>query len=258
MMKTVNLKKDFCEQWSGTNNFQMAGECAPLNHEFPALEKIVEFFRKEPTSRIGSFANGLTSEGAFEREFRNCPIEQAMNMPFYLANFSLNKFQGKGQIFEFLEDGIMQPWRRFLATMGFSWYRCYPIVFISGKGAPGVYHLDLSHVLAWQVYGTKVFNSLRNPLERLKYTEAINPDFRNNLGPREPADLSKEDILSIEMPPGTLLWNQVLTPHWVSSLREDVAFSLNISHGGLRCDGKLSPAGEVIEKYFSQNEKERF
>ena len=41
------------------------------------------------------------------------------------------------------------------------------------------------------------------------------------------------DALTIRMDAGTILFNQLLTPHWVQSPEESVAFSINISHGGL-------------------------
>ena len=36
------------------------------------------------------------------------------------------------------------------------------------------------------------------------------------------------------MPAGVVLFNQLLTPHWVQSPLDAVAFSINLSHGGLR------------------------
>ena len=46
------------------------------------------------------------------------------------------------------------------------------------------------------------------------------------------------------MRPGHVLFNQLLTPHWVQSPEEDLAFSINLSHGGLRRDGRGLCANE--------------
>ena len=37
----------------------------------------------------------------------------------------------------------------------------------------------------------------------------------------------------------SVLFNKLLTPHWVEAVGEEVAVSLNISHGGLRLRGEL-------------------
>ena len=44
-------------------------------------------------------------------------------------------------------------------------------------------------------------------------------------------------IRQVDMPPGVVLFNQLLTPHWVQSPLDTVAFSINLSHGGLRRTG---------------------
>ena len=66
-----------------------------------------------------------------------------------------------------------------------------------------------------------------------------------------PVDLTDDDTLCYDMPPGTVLWNAQLTPHWVSSAAERVAMSVNLSHGGLRLNGELYPFEQELFDYSS-------
>ncbi len=105
--------------------------------------------------------------------------------------------------------------------------------------------MDVSHVLAWQVHGTKRFCGLRDPdrwadrAARLAYT----PDSF-----ARPADIREEDALCYDMRPGERLWNVLLAPHWVEAA-DDVAMSFNISHGGLRLNGRLSRNEQELEMH---------
>ena len=49
------------------------------------------------------------------------------------------------------------------------------------------------------------------------------------------------------MAPGDVLWNILLTPHYVYALDEPT-YSFNLTHFDLRCDGKLSPADEMLKE----------
>lgn len=57
---------------------------------------------------------------------------------------------------------------------------------------------------------------------------------------QNPEGITLDDALCYQMSPGAVLWNCLLTPHWVEAASEP-AMSINISHGGLRLNGKLSP-----------------
>ena len=138
-----------------------------------------------------------------------------MEMPFGLSHFKLTNFTSRGDLFAGLWKDVMEPWQSFLGRAGFTWYRCYPIVFISGAHVPGRYHMDVSHVVAWQIHGTKVFNGLVDPYRWAPLERAADPEWRS--GMVKPAGLTSADVLSYAMPPGTLLWNQLLTPHWVDA-----------------------------------------
>jgi hypothetical protein len=104
-------------------------------------------------------------------------------------------------------------------------------------------------VLAWQVYGTKRFCGLVDPdrwadqQARVTYTPG---KFE------KPAAIREEDSLCYDMRPGDKLWNVLLTPHWVEA-GDEAAFSLNISMGGLRLNGALSPHEEQLEAYRAEH-----
>ena len=107
-----------------------------------------------------------------------------------------------------------------------------------------------------------MFNGLLDPYRWAPLEQAVDPDWR--AGIIKPADLRDGDVLSYVMPPGAVLWNQPLTPHWVDAGitdaggADEVAASLNISHGGLRLDGDLSPAGRALDRYYRQHPDQRF
>ena len=60
------------------------------------------------------------------------------------------------------------------------------------------------------------------------------------------------------MEPGTILFNQLLTPHWVQSPESDLAFSVNLSHGGLRREstgrGLCANEAELVEACANDSE----
>ena len=56
----------------------------------------------------------------------------------------------------------------------------------------------------------------------------------------KPDALREADTLCYEMGPGAVAWNAMLTPHWVEA-GDEVAMSINFSHGGLRYQGQLCP-----------------
>ena len=55
--------------------------------------------------------------------------------------------------------------------------------------------------------------------------------------------------------PGDLLWNQLLTPHWVDAGEDEVAMSFNISHGGVAYRGEFCPNEQVLRQYWEKNPK---
>jgi hypothetical protein len=158
----------------------------------------------------------------------------------------LQNFYGEGQFLKDFQRKVMIPWRSFLASNGFTWQRCYPIIFISGKHCHSSYHMDTSHVVAWQIWGVKYFNAFKNPYKYAPLDVAVNN--RETLRrPYGPPDHEPDDVLSYKMEKGDLLWNQILTPHWVPA-GDSVAVSVNISHGGISYGGKFCPNETALRK----------
>ena len=238
MHSTVNDWCSFSKRWLGPRNFRLADEMVGLSFAFPPIEQVIDELRHDDEASVKSGLKGATLDMAARsaEEFRKIPMEKGMDQPFALAHFNLGRFDAPGRFLYGFGETVLRPWEDMLHVAGFTWDRCYPIVFISGKGSATNYHMDLSHVLAWQIYGTKRFCGLVDPdrwadkAARLAYKPGAL--FK-------PVDLREEDSLCYDMRPGEMLWNVLLTPHWVEA-GDEPAMSLNISHGGLRYKGALS------------------
>ncbi|MCF7689868.1 MAG: hypothetical protein K9N01_16375 [Cephaloticoccus sp.] len=245
-VKSVNTWHEFQQRWAGARNFLMAGECVPFAFTVPSLAQVVAELREDPDARITPGTRSdrleLTDVAA---QFRAMPLTQALKASFGLAHFSLARFDAPGRFLHGFKAGVLDPWQAALRAAGFTFERCYPIVFISGRGCATNYHMDLSHVLAWQIYGTKRFCGLQDP-DRWAPRET-----RVNYKPaefRRPAGLSEADALCFNMKPGDVLWNALLTPHWVEA-GDEVAMSINLSHGGIRFRGELCPHERELEEH---------
>lgn len=248
MQFTVDTWSEFREAWNGVLNFRLAGECVPFAFELPPLPEIVDIVRHDPEARIlrGDRGDRLDLSSIAD-EFRQLPIEDAMRSQFQLSHFNLPRFYELGQFLHGFEEQVMEPWRQALAAAGFTWNRCYPIIFISGPGCVTNYHMDGSHVLAWQRYGTKLFSGLKDPDRWAPF------ETRMQFGPGivQPAGIGPDDALTYEMQPGDVLWNQLLTPHWVAA-SDEPAMSINLSHGGLRLNGELCRNERELEEWRAQ------
>ena len=172
---------------------------------------------------------------------------------FSLANFFLHNFyEPDGFLRDFQKD-VMIPWRSFLSSMGLTWQRCYPIFFISGKNSSSTYHVDVSHVLAWQIHGVKVFNGFRDPENHAGVQHIV--DNRNEYRVESPPNFDPDLILTYRMNPGDILWNQLLTPHWVDS-EDEIAVSVNISHGGIAYHKTFCPNEQILRKRWEEHPDE--
>ncbi len=243
---TVRTWPEFHRRWAGVQNFLMEGECVPFDFEMQPLASVVEEMRADVDARItpGTKGNTLQMDDMAEH-FRAMPVEQAMEGPFALAHFKLARFDAPGKFLHGFEQGVMEPWRQALANAGFTWDVLNPIIFISGKGCATNYHMDFSHVLAWQIYGTKRFCGLQDPHRWTTQEMRVNYRWQGFI---KPADLTEEDALCYDMQPGAVLWNALLTPHWVEAGTE-VALSVNLSHKGLRYHGQLCPHEDELEAH---------
>jgi hypothetical protein len=249
---TVNTWDDFRDAWDGVHNFLMSGECVPFEFNFPPIDRVVEEMRQHPEARIGRGikADRLTAENDFADQFRATPIERALRSPFSLAHFRLSEFDAPGKFLHGFKQRVLDRWQSALLANGFTYERCYPIVFISGPGAATNYHMDFSHVLAWQIYGVKKFCGLKVPGRWAPWRERVN--YKPYQLPM-PAGITADDTLCYDMPPGAVLWNTLLTPHWVEAGDAEVAMSINLSHGGLRLNGRLCPFEQELEDYRHAN-----
>lgn len=249
----VRTWADFRQRWDGRHNFLLAGDCVPLAFALPPLEQVVAELRADELARITPGARGDRLElSDMAAAFRALPIQEALKTPFALAHFQLPRFDAPGKFLHGFEQGVMEPWRQALHAAGFTFERCYPIIFISGQGCATNYHMDFSHVLAWQIYGRKRFCGLRDPDRWAPREMRVN--YAAGKVAR-PAALTAADALCYDMGPGDMLWNMLLTPHWVEA-GDGVALSVNLSHGGLRYQGRLCPfEQELVEHQRQLNER---
>ena len=100
-------------------------------------------------------------------------------------------------------------------------------------------------MVAWQIYGQKRFCGLQDPQRWAPH------DLRMNCKSPEvslPDELTEADTLCYDMGPGAVVWNAMLTPHWVEAGNQ-VAMSINLSHGGLRYKGQLCPHEQEHVEY---------
>ncbi len=247
MQIIVRNEDELMDRWKGLQNFLFDPEYFGFDMAFPSAEEIVDILRKDSQARI-NIPGDLPEDEKKQRiaEFKTLPVADVIDRPFSLAHFHLQNFYGEGQFLKDFQRKVMIPWRSFLASNGFTWQRCYPIIFISGKHCHSSYHMDTSHVVAWQIRGVKYFNAFKDPYKYAPLDVAVNN--RETLRrPYGPPDHEPDDVLSYKMEKGDLLWNQILTPHWVPA-GDSVAVSVNISHGGISYGGKFCPNETALRK----------
>lgn len=249
----AKTEDDFRSLWNGELNFLLASELFEFQMDLPSADEIVDILRHDPDARIQFLDDDLddAEKNDLAEKLKTVPIEEAMEMPMSLAHFYLQNFYGAGQFLERFQERIMIPWRTFLSRLGFTWQRCYPIIFISGKGCHSTYHADSSHVLAWQVSGEKHFHGFLEP-EKQEPVEKLVED-RTGIARITIPEIDPKDVLTYDMVPGDLLWNQLLTPHWVDAGKEEVAVSINISHGGVAYRGEYCSNEQVMRTYWEKN-----
>lgn len=251
MHRTVHTWAGFRIAWDGVCNFLMDGQCVPFAFDLPPISEVVDVLRRDDAVRItpGTYGDTLLMDD-IRQTFRALPIDEAMRQKFAIGHFNLENFYSQGQLLHGFEQRVLDPWRNALAAQGFTWERCYPIIFISGAGCSTNFHMDYSHVLAWQIYGNKRFCGLRDPDRWAPH------DVRVVYDPgkfRRPPELTDADALCYDMPPGSVLWNALLTPHWVDA-GDEVAMSINLSHRGLRLNGKLFKHEQELHEYRAKHE----
>lgn len=252
MQKTIETWDDFRQHWDGVLNFLMSDECVPFSFEMPSIEDVIDEIRRDADARIWRGAKGDTLDKVdISESFRQLSIDEAVISQFQMSHFKLHNFYGKGQLFDGFQEQVMEPWQNALTNAGFTWTRCYPILFISGPNCATNYHMDYSHVLAWQRYGSKRFVGLKDPERWAPLGARI-----HSASIQKPSGINEDDELAYLMQPDDVLWNAFLTPHWVEA-SDSVAYSINISHGGLRLNGELCRHEQELENWRTQNPDEQ-
>ncbi len=259
MVETVTRWSDFRRKWLARQNFLLGGEVFPFRFTPPPLAEVMEAVRRNERARIvtgrpADRPEATTVSSSTYLDFRDLPIEEAVRAPVQLSHFELGEFTGRGQVFEGLGD-IFERWYASLSSHGFSWSQSQRAMFLSGPHSHTNYHFDSSHVLAWQVHGRKRFCFTKDPERWCGANVRRQQADRYDLMTR-PAGLGADDIVEVEMHPGDMLWNVMLTPHWVYSL-DETAYSINVTHFDLRCDGLLSPTGRELEDIRREREAEK-
>ena len=253
----VNSFEEFRSHWGGLHNFLIGNGLIPFDYEAPPLHDLLDLLRHDPDSR---FLLGTSDVNNFSREeppaeWKSIPIEEFAKKPFNLGHFDITKFDRTAGLLEGFTDGVVEPLRSKLERGGFSfsdWLK--PYIFSNGPGCCSTYHMDFSHVLAWQQYGVKHFCSFRNPdhyatpVQRRAFMDL---DIAER--PGMPDSLQETDIVDHEMGPGSLLWNAFNTPHWVCA-GDSASLSINISFRGLRLDGTLCPREIEVDLWREQKE----
>jgi hypothetical protein len=235
---------DFQSRWSGLHNFLMQGELTdPFAFDLPPLEQIVDEVRASKNAVIRSGVKQAAFDQTDVPEARTMPLAKLLSRPFILAHFALrDHMSGKGQAFEGLQEQWVEPWKKRLQDNGFTFDNVFSIVFISGPHSATNYHMDYTHQLAWQRYGTKHFHGLRDPD---RWTTRELRGKCELAGMAKPAAVTDDDVYSIVQPPGTTLWNALTTPHWVETF-DQPALTLTLVHSNLRLNGRLCPHGEEL------------
>jgi len=101
-----------------------------------------------------------------------------------------------------------------------------------------------------QVAGRKRFCWLKDP-ERWCSRETLQENADKYDGMTRPEGITPDDVIECEMEPGDVLWNMMLTPHWVYALDEPT-YSFNLTHFDLACDGHVSPMEGVLREIRSE------
>ena len=241
MSNTFTTAEEFRENWASGINFLMEDDCVPFSFDFPSTADIVSALQANPNMKAisGTISDHLEVRDAGDY-YRSLSFEELLETSFQLTHFNIGEFDIPGQILYGFGETVMRPWESFLRENGFSWDRCYAIMRVSGLATVTGYHVDSSNVLFWNVRGLKHFHGLRNPEEKAPLDWALQTDV-NQKG--RPENIGNEDLLTIDTGDSQFIWNHIMTPHWVEA--PELTFGINISHGGLRLNGRLAPREEA-------------
>ncbi|MCC6581012.1 MAG: hypothetical protein IT440_11275 [Phycisphaeraceae bacterium] len=249
---TVADWQQFRQHWGGLHNFLLGGDItADFDYPLPPLERIVDEVRCAPESIVRSGIKGdafdLTD---MKEQFVRLPLTEALRSRFVLAHFGLHPYlSGPGQVFQGIDDRWVDPWRQKLRANGFTFKSVFAILFASGPNSASNYHLDITHQLAWQRYGTKHFVGLKTPDNWTTLEQRGRCQLKGSV---KPAGITAQDVYAVEQPPGSFLWNAHTTPHWVETF-DECAVTLTLVHEELRLDGQLCPHAAECARWRKEN-----
>ena len=248
---TISTSADFVANWDSRINFLMEGECVPFTYDFASTEAIVaRFLQAEATTAIiGQLRETGDSRNIIE-DFRGSTLSDLEGQSFQLRFPDVTLLDQPGDLFEGITEQVIVPWKQFLWENDFEWDRCYALGRVSGPGTCTGYHMDRSNVLFWNVRGRKLFHGFRDPARWVPIEKATQSRAEQIM----PEDANAEDILTYEVGDNELLWNHLLTPHWVDA--PDLTFGINFSHGGLRHKGRLCQYEDHVYKQSAANPNE--
>ncbi|MDF2261009.1 hypothetical protein [Streptantibioticus ferralitis] len=240
----MTTREEFTASWRTPPNFRIAPTMIPFAYTFPPAQEVLDLLRKDPETKITILGDGEPAvRTARVLAVRTAPVEEIATWPFRLVHFNLSRFYGNW-LHDF-QTKVMIPWRTFLAAQGFTWQRCAPALFISGHRCSSTYHVDNPNGLVWQVEGTKIFNSYRDPDRMAPASAVVNAEIAAEVPPaHDPAER-----LSAKMEPGDMLWSHALTPHWVTG-DTPLSMNINIFHSGLCHQGRYSAREEALRQHW--------
>lgn len=250
MTTPVFTSDEFTMRWRMPPNFRLAEAIAPFSYAFPPAIAILDAIRRDAEVRFTILGDDDWSV-RMERTaaFREASVEEVAMWPFRLVHFNLSRLYDT--LLRGFPEAVMIPWRTYLSSLGFTWQRCAPILFLSSSGCSSTYHNDNSHGLVWQVEGTKTFHSYKDPNAVLSPEAAV----LGETTAEEPPPHEADDRLSVRMSPGDMLWSHALTPHWVTT-ESPLAMSITLSHGGLCHHGRYSERELALRRYWDKHPEE--
>lgn len=250
MIQTISTWQDFQQAWEGgpaRQNFLLRSEMFTSGFTPPPLEAVVEAVRRDPDTRILKTSDGSGLSTEHYPEYRDLPLHQAMHENVSLAHFDVGRFAREGQVFEGL-NAMIDRWYANLAAHGFKRDNVMPerIFFQSAAHCNTGYHYDSSFIVAYQAVGRKRFCWLKDPDRWCPHeTLAASADLYELM--RRPDGITPDDVIECEMQPGDVLWNIMLTPHWVYSL-DEISYSFNLTHYNLRYQGRQARIQQELEQ----------
>ena len=188
----------------------------------PSTREIVErLVAEERTTGITGQLRKTGDGGNAMEQFPRCRLRADGDLvSVSLSDVTL--LDGPGDLFAGFTEEVLDPWKRFLLDNGFTWDRCYALARVSGPNTCTGYHMDRSNVLFWNVRGRKAFHGFSDP-DRWVPLESATMSRKEQVMPE---GLSEGDVLSYEVGDDVLLWNHLLTPHWVDA--PELTFGINL------------------------------